>query len=30
VNTSVPRATGRPLRTFALEFARIIAGQSSG
>ena len=26
VNTSVPRATGRPLRTFAIDFARIIAG----
>ena len=26
VNTSVPRATGRPLRTFAIELARIIAG----
>jgi D-alanyl-D-alanine carboxypeptidase len=25
VNTSVSRATGRPLRTFAIEFARIIA-----
>jgi D-alanyl-D-alanine carboxypeptidase len=25
VNTSAPRATGRPLRTFTIEFARIIA-----
>ena len=27
VNTSVPRATGRPLRTFTIDFARIIAGR---
>ena len=30
VNTSVSRATGRPLRTFAIEFARIIAQQTGG
>jgi D-alanyl-D-alanine carboxypeptidase len=27
VNTSVPRATGRPLRTFTIDFARLIAGR---
>src|SRR5690606_3998988 len=29
-NTSVARATGRPLRTFAVEFARIIAREKAG
>ena len=30
VNSSAPRSTGRPLRTFALEFGRIIKEFGSG